>query len=65
MSDALILGAFSVTSPRCLQDQSWNAQRHRVKRSVLTCTLRMGLFIFLATVTDRCLAFLLEEHPRF
>lgn len=65
MSDALILGPFSVTSPRCLQDQSWNAQRRREKRQILTCTLRLGLFIFLATVTDLCLAFSLEEHPRF
>lgn len=38
MPDALILGPFSVTSPRCLQDQSWNAQRRRVKRQILTCT---------------------------
>lgn len=29
MSDPLILGSFSVTSPRCLQNQSWNAQNHR------------------------------------
>lgn len=52
MSDALILGSFSVTSPWCLQNQCWKAQRHREGSQIHKCSDWNYLFSLLLLLTD-------------